>query len=144
MNQSLETQYTVVGPTPLYGSMRVGGAKNASYKLMIAALLGTEPSRLLNFSHISDVSLVAEIISSLGAQAHTIGERAYLIDPQGLSESQVDSRYGQGSRASTMFIPPLLAKFGQAKVPYPGGDKIGTRSLERHFDGLIALGAKVN
>lgn len=135
--------FKITGGSPLNGSVRVGGAKNASYKLMIAALLGDTPSRLLNFSHISDVELVANLISSLGAKAKTMGERAYHIDPRGLTEFEISADHGEASRASTMFIPALLMKCGQAVVPFPGGDKIGKRPLERHFEGLEALGATV-
>ena len=135
--------YIIKGGTPLKGSLRVGGAKNASYKLMIAALLGENPSTILNFSHISDVQLVAEITSYLGASAKTYGERAYIIDPRGLAKSEIPQRFGEASRASSMFLGPLLARFGEAKVPLPGGDKIGARPLERHIHGLEALGAKV-
>ncbi|MDQ3008546.1 MAG: UDP-N-acetylglucosamine 1-carboxyvinyltransferase [bacterium] len=136
--------FRITGGQPLYGSVRVGGAKNASYKLMIAALLAQSESRLLNFSHISDVNLVAILIDQLGAKAHVVGDRAYFIDPTGLSSYEISPEHGEASRASTMFIPVLLAKFGIAKVPFPGGDKIGKRPLERHFDGLIALGARVS
>ncbi|MFH1958765.1 MAG: UDP-N-acetylglucosamine 1-carboxyvinyltransferase [Patescibacteria group bacterium] len=135
--------YVITGGTPLYGSVRVGGAKNASYKIMIAALLGNSPSRLLNFSRISDVKQVAKIINSLGANAKTMGERAYLIDPKGLNNDSLDTSFGQASRAATMLIPILLDRFSRAVVPYPGGDKIGKRPLERHFKGLMALGAKI-
>lgn len=133
----------ITGGAPLFGSVRLGGAKNASYKLMIAALLADTESRLLNFSHISDVALVAKLINSLGAKAVEVGDRAYLIDPRGMSLFKLDDKSGEASRASTMFIPPLLAKFGRAIVPFPGGDKIGARPLERHFEGLKALGAEV-
>jgi UDP-N-acetylglucosamine 1-carboxyvinyltransferase len=135
--------YTITGGKPLYGSVRVGGAKNASYKLMLAALLADTPSRILNFSHISDVQLVANVINSLGAKANQVGERAYMVDPTGLTKNEIDPSSGEASRASTMFIPALLAKFGQAVVPFPGGDKIGARPLDRHFDGLKAMGAEV-
>lgn len=135
--------FHINGGTPLFGSVRVGGAKNASYKLMIAALLADTPSRILNFSHISDVRLVASCINALGANAHEAGERAYVIDPIGLTQSEIGKENGEASRASTMFIPALLAKFGRAVVPEPGGDKIGKRSLERHFEGLQALGCTV-
>jgi len=135
--------YIITGGTPLSGSVRVGGAKNASYKIMIAALLGESPSRLLNFSNITDVKLVAGMINSLGAKTKLMGEKAYLIEPENLSKFSLNSNFGRNSRASTMFIPVLLHKFGQAIVPYPGGDKIGKRPLERHFNGLIALGASV-
>lgn len=135
--------FKIIGGKPLYGSVRVGGAKNASYKLMIAALLAETPSRLLNFSHINDVSMVAEIINSLGAQATTFGERAYIINPTNMSHPEINDKYGQVSRAATLFIPALLVKFGRAIVPKPGGDKIGERPLDLHFDGLEALGATI-
>lgn len=135
--------FRITGGKPLYGSVRVGGAKNASYKLMIAALLGDSPSRLLNFSHISDVALVAKIINGLGGKAEQVGERAYKVDPAEMKSGTIPSEFGEVSRASTLFIPVLLAKLGWAEVPLPGGDKIGKRSLERHFEGLTALGATV-
>jgi UDP-N-acetylglucosamine 1-carboxyvinyltransferase len=135
--------YRITGGQPLYGSVRVGGAKNASYKLMIASLLGNSPSRILNFSHISDVKLVAQIINNLGAKAEMSGERAYKIDPRSLQRYEIENSYGEASRASTLFIPALLVKFGKAVVPFPGGDKIGVRPLERHFEGLEALGVHV-
>ncbi len=133
----------VTGGNPLVGSVRIGGAKNASYKLMIASLLGSEESRLLNFSHISDVNLVGKIIAYLGAEVKHAGERAIFINPKNLSAHTIDATHGEQGRFSTMFIPPLLAKFGKAVVPAPGGDKIGKRPLDRHFEGLEALGAKV-
>ncbi|MBP7774393.1 UDP-N-acetylglucosamine 1-carboxyvinyltransferase [Candidatus Woesebacteria bacterium] len=135
--------FKVTGGTPLNGSVRIGGAKNASYKLMIAALLGNSESRILNFSHISDVDKVTEIISYLGGIVHQVGERALVIDPRPLKNYVLNPADGAQGRFSPMFIPALLAKFGHAEVPNPGGDKIGKRPLDRHFEGLAALGARV-
>jgi UDP-N-acetylglucosamine 1-carboxyvinyltransferase len=135
--------FQVTGGTPLHGSVRIGGAKNASYKLMIASMLGDSESRLLNFSHISDVELVGNIIGYLGARVWQAGERAIFIDPQSIAHHSIDQAHGEQGRFSTMFIPPLLARFGKAAVPAPGGDKIGKRPLDRHWDGLEALGARV-
>jgi len=137
------SKFIITGGTPLHGSVRVGGAKNASFKLMIAALLGQSESRILNFSHISDVLLVEKIIAYLGGKVSSAGERAIFIDPSTMSDYKIDPAHGEQGRFSTMFIPVLLHRFGKAEVPAPGGDKIGKRSLDRHFDGLIALGAKV-
>lgn len=137
-----KASFIVTGGTPLYGSVRVGGAKNASYKLMIAALLGSAESRLLNLPDISDVDLVAQIINELGAEAHRVGERTFIIDPRNFRFSGIQEKHGEQSRASTLFIPALLAKFGHAEVPLPGGDKIGKRPLERHMMGLELMGAK--
>ena len=135
--------FHVTGGTPLHGSVRIGGAKNASYKLMIASLLAESESRLLNFSQIADVALVSKIIAYLGAGVSRAGERAIFIDPSSLTKHTIDKEHGEQGRFSTMFIPPLLAKFGKAIVPVPGGDKIGKRPLDRHWDGLRALGAEV-
>lgn len=134
--------FVISGGTALYGSVRVGGAKNASYKLMIAALLGSKESRLLNLPDISDVELVSQIINELGASAQNVGERTYNIKPQNFRFWQMKADYGERSRASTLFIPALLAKFGRAEVPLPGGDKIGKRPLERHFQGLEKMGVR--
>ncbi len=135
--------FSIQGGVPLHGSVRLGGAKNASYKLMIASLLAESESRLLNFSNISDVRLVETIISYLGAKVLRAGERAIFINPDSLASHTIAPEHGEQGRFSTMFIPVLLHKFGQAVVPAPGGDKLGTRPLERHFDGLKALGADV-
>lgn len=135
--------FKVTGGTPLHGSVRIGGAKNASYKLMIAALLGKSESRILNFSRISDVETVAEIIESLGGVIKRSGERSIFIDPTPLNAFDLSHADGQQGRFSTMFIPALVARFGKAIVPMPGGDKIGKRPLERHFEGLDALGIKL-
>ncbi|MGD9129081.1 MAG: UDP-N-acetylglucosamine 1-carboxyvinyltransferase [Candidatus Woesebacteria bacterium] len=133
---------TVTGGTPLYGSVRLGGAKNASYKLMIATLLGDEKSRILNLPDIADVRMVMKIINELGAKAYTVGEKTIFFDPKGLKSHQVPKKYGEVSRASTLFLAPFLAKFGRAEVPLPGGDKIGKRPLERHLEGLVKMGVK--
>lgn len=135
--------YVIEGGVPLYGSVRLGGAKNASFKLMIASLLAAGESRLLNFSHISDVDLTRDIIVSLGGQITSAGERTLFIDPRPLKSFTLASGFGQGSRASIMFIGPLLHRFCKAIVPLPGGDKLGRRPLDRHFQGFRALGATI-
>lgn len=135
-------QYRIHQSPPLHGSVRLGGAKNVSYKLMIAALLGQSESRILNFSHISDVDLVRDAINSLGAKAYSAGERTMFVDPSGMTQSELSEKYGQGSRASTMFLPALLHRFGRGKVPLPGGDRIGKRPLDRHMAALQALGVE--
>jgi UDP-N-acetylglucosamine 1-carboxyvinyltransferase len=135
--------FIIHGGKPLFGSVRLGGAKNASFKLMIASLLTTGESRLLNFSHINDVEITRNILEDLGAQTRAAGERTLFINAHGLNSHVVPTKYGALSRASTMFLGPLLARFGKASVPYPGGDAIGKRPLERHLMGLEALGAKI-
>lgn len=141
MNQM--SQFKIIGEKPLLGSVRIGGAKNASYKLMLAALLGNSGSRLLNFSKIKDVETVGEIITKLGGTVSAVGERALSIDPRNITSFELSPDVGEQGRFSSMFLAPLLARFGKAIVPAPGGDKIGMRPLGWHFDGLRALGAKI-
>lgn len=133
----------IEGGTPLKGVVRLGGAKNSSFKLMIASLLCHHETRLLNFSHIADVDLVKEILQKLGAKVYSAGERTLFINAAQLHSSIIPQNLGLASRASSMFIAPLLARTKKAIVPLPGGDKIGARSLDRHFDGLKALGVKL-
>lgn len=136
-------QLVIEGGNPLKGSIRLGGAKNASFKLMIATLLASGESRILNFSQVADVELTKKILLSLGCKIRSAGERTLFIDTSDLNGYEIPSEHGEKSRASTMFIGPLLNRFCKAQVPLPGGDKIGTRPLDRHFAGLKALGAKV-
>lgn len=140
MNDDAKSAFYIQGNTPLHGSVSVGGAKNAAYKLMIASLLGNSESRLLNLPNIADVEMVKQIINELGARAYSAGEHNLFIDPQNFRFSSVDGQYGKKSRASSLFLPVLLAKFGQGAIPLPGGDQIGKRPLERHLQGLEKMG----
>ncbi len=136
--------FIIKGGKPLFGSVRLGGAKNASFKLMIASLLTKGESRLLNFSHIKDVDVTRDMIHDLGAKTYTAGERTLFISGKGLEKDSIPEKYGKLSRASSMFLGPLLTRFGHAVVPLPGGDEIGKRPIDRHLMGLEALGAKIH
>ncbi len=135
--------WIVNGGTSLVGSVRLSGAKNASFKLMIASLLGDSESKILNLPYINDVLMVKNIINQLGGVAKEIGKNAFSIDPTNLNSFEIDKKYGQVSRASVSFMPVLLSKFHEAKIPLPGGDKIGKRPLDRHLMGLEKMGAKI-
>ena len=135
--------FVIQGGKPLYGSVRLGGAKNASFKLMIASLLSSGESRLLNFSHIKDVEITKHILKSLGAEVRSAGERTTFISSEKLTSFEIPEHYGVMSRASTMFLGPLLSRMGKAIVPYPGGDAIGKRPIERHLFGLEQLGVVI-
>jgi UDP-N-acetylglucosamine 1-carboxyvinyltransferase len=141
-HKNTEQQLVVQGGTPLTGVVRLGGAKNASYKLMIAAIMADSKSRILNLPDIADVKRVATIIQELGGETWQAGPKTLFIDPTELQDWRINLKHGQASRASTLFAGPLLAKFGKAKLPLPGGDKIGKRPLGRHLAGLEQLGVK--
>lgn len=133
---------TIFGGSPLFGCVRAGGAKNASYKLMIAALLTQDESRLINLPGISDVDLVGKIIGELGGEVRMVGDHTLFVNPKSLKSFSVNEEHGKASRASSLFLAPLLARFGRAEVPLPGGDKIGKRPLGRHIEGLEKMGVK--
>jgi UDP-N-acetylglucosamine 1-carboxyvinyltransferase len=136
-------KFIIQGGKKLHGSVRLGGAKNASFKLMIASLLAKGESRLLNIPHIDDVEITRRVITHLGGEVHSAGERMLCIDASFLKTYKIPLGFGKKSRASSLFIAPLLARFNKAIVPLPGGDRIGARPLERHFSGFKALGAKI-
>jgi len=137
------SKYVIEGGVALRGQVEIFGAKNASFKLMIAALLADEPSELSNVSYVRDAVSVKQIIESLGGEAEFPGGHIVKVSGQGLSENSVGSNLGQLTRASTLLIPVLLHRFKEAKVPFPGGDQIGERPLERHLEALKALGVKM-
>ncbi len=136
------SKFIITGGQPLIGAIRLGGAKNASFKIMIASLMCRGRSRLLNLAKIDDVELTRQIIDSLGAKTIPCGERTIFIDPNGLSSWKVPARFGDASRSSLLFIPPLIKHFGKAEIPFPGGDKIGQRPIERHLEGFKVLGGR--
>lgn len=136
-------KFIIHGGKALHGSVRLGGAKNASFKLMIACLLVRGETHLLNIPRISDVEVTREMIEHLGGKVHSAGERLLCIDATGVRSTRIPEKFGKASRASTLFLGPLLTRFKEASVPLPGGDRIGTRPLDRHFAGLRALGAEI-
>lgn len=138
-------RYIVTGGTPLQGKVRVFGAKNSVFKLMLAATLSDEDSTIENVCSIRNVFVVKEIIESLGGKAVINAESSSsIVSGKGITNFTVPSELGKESRASSMMIPILLHRFGQARVPFPGGDNIGARSLDRHFSGLERLGATIS
>jgi len=139
----MATKYIIKGGKPLKGAVRIGGAKNSSFKLMIASLLAEGESRLLDISRIGDVAITKEVIEILGGQVKSPGKGTIFINPDKLKSFRIPKDLGYKSRASMMFAGPLLARFGQADLPLPGGDQIGRRPVDRHLDGLKALGVKV-
>jgi UDP-N-acetylglucosamine 1-carboxyvinyltransferase len=136
-------QLVIQGGIPLHGTIKLSGAKNASFKLMIASLLCPETVKLSRLSQIADVQLTQKILQSLGCQVHSLGPNGLTLNARQIRTTQVPAELGQASRASSLLIAPLLARQGTARVPIPGGDKIGRRPLDRHLAGLEALGAKI-
>lgn len=133
----------IEGGIPLNGEVDICGSKNSGFKLMIASLYSSKPCKIRNFSKIGDIYSTAEIIEELGGEVK-FGENHILeISSSDLKKQKFSRKSGKMSRASTYFVGPLLFRFGKAILPIPGGCKIGRRPLDRHVEGLKALGAEV-
>lgn len=129
---------------PLEGTLRVAGAtKNSGLKQMAAALLTPGETTITNLSPVGDLDVMIELFERIGAPARWTGPETLVIDASGELVPEAPYELVTQMRASINVLAPLLARCGQARVSFPGGDDIGTRSLDMHFRGLEAMGAKV-
>lgn len=128
------SRYIITGGIPLKGEVSIRGAKNASFKQIIASMLSDQPTQLTNVPNISDVKITTSIAKSLGAQIINKSEHCLEIHTPKIINSTVPHGTGEKSRTSFMFAAPLLVRTGTAIVPIPGGDKLGIRPLDRLFD----------
>jgi len=138
------SKFIIRGGKPLRGAVTLGGAKNASFKLMIAAMLADSESRLLNLSHIGDVDVTKKTMEALGVGVVECGPRTMFVHPQKVNSSQIPQFAGEKSRASTLFASILLKQTGKAVIPQPGGCVLGARPIDRHLEALESLGVKIN
>lgn len=136
-------RWIIEGGVPLKGEISVSGAKNVAFKLMIAALLGQGETILENVPRVGDVHLAVEMIRYLGGEVVWLGEDTLAIYPDKVDGCTLPVELARQSRASFMFVGPLLNRCEEVFLPLPGGDRIGRRPLDRHIAGLKALGAEV-
>lgn len=137
------SRYIINGGKPLKGEVSIRGAKNASYKQIIASLLTSNTVTLTNIPQISDVHITESIAKSLGSQIIQTGEHDLQISTPKITNSTVPHGTGEHSRTSFIFIAPLLLRTGSATIPVPGGDKLGARPLDRLFDCLRQMDISV-
>jgi len=137
------SRYIVQGGQKLKGEILIRGAKNASYKEMIASLLSEETSQLSNIPNISDIKITQSIAQQLGSQFEECGQHCLKITTPKITNNVVPQGVGIKSRSSFMFSAPLLARTGKAIVPIPGGDKLGSRPLDRLFDCFRKMNIKI-
>lgn len=133
----------IEGGHRLSGELKVSGAKNSALVLMTAALLCNEPLRLNNVPELTDIDGMSEILRALGVQVQRDGSTVEIHAGQ-LQHGEPPYDLVNGLRASFFAIGPLLGRLGSAKVPLPGGCRIGARPVVEHIRGLKALGAVVN
>ncbi|WP_298330769.1 UDP-N-acetylglucosamine 1-carboxyvinyltransferase [uncultured Dokdonia sp.] len=137
--------FQIEGGHQLKGDIQPQGAKNEALQILCAVLLTPEKVTISNVPDIIDVNKLIMILENLGVKVEKIakGEFTFQADELDLEylESEKFKKEGSGLRGSIMIVGPLLARFGKGYIPRPGGDKIGRRRLDTHFEGFIKLGA---
>jgi UDP-N-acetylglucosamine 1-carboxyvinyltransferase len=135
--------YRIEGGTPLRGTIRASGAKNAATKQIIAALLTDEEVVLSNVPRIGDVAITIDICRALGAQIEWAGDESLHVRAADLRSGDVPIAFSGLNRIPVLLMGPLLHRHGRAAVPLLGGDDIGARPIDFHVDALRRLGATV-
>ncbi len=140
--------FEIRGGKPLKGEIIPQGAKNEALQILSAVLLTNKKVTISNIPDIVDVVKLIELLADLGVEVNRLSKDTYEFTAANINleffTSQTFKNKGGGLRGSIMIVGPLLARFGKAAIPKPGGDKIGRRRLDTHFLGLEKLGAKFN
>jgi len=138
--------FQIEGGHKLKGEITPQGAKNEALQILCAVLLTSEKVVIENIPDILDVNKLIKILENLGVKIQKLGKGKYAFTADEINlnylESELFKQEGSSLRGSIMIVGPLLARFGKGYIPRPGGDKIGRRRLDTHFEGFIKLGAK--
>ncbi|MFS4481463.1 UDP-N-acetylglucosamine 1-carboxyvinyltransferase [Hyunsoonleella sp. 2307UL5-6] len=138
--------FKIEGGHKLKGSIQPQGAKNEALQILCAVLLTPEQVTITNIPDIIDVNKLISLLKKLGVKVEKLSKGTYTFKADAVDLDYLESDQfkidGRGLRGSIMIVGPLLARFGRGYIPKPGGDKIGRRRLDTHFEGLIKLGAK--
>ncbi len=138
--------FEVIGGKPLKGTLTPQGAKNETLQILCAPLLTAEKVTVSNIPNILDVNLLIDLVKGFGVKVKKLGTGKYSFQADEVDLKYLESKEfnikSRKIRGSVMLVGPLLARFGRAYLPKPGGDKIGRRNLDAHFIGFQKLGAK--
>ena len=138
--------FKIEGGHKLSGTITPQGAKNEVLQILCAVLLTPEKVTIHNVPDIIDVNKLIFILGELGVKIKKLSANSYTFQADEINLNYLESsdfkRDGSSLRGSIMIVGPLLARFGKGYIPKPGGDKIGRRRLDTHFEGFIRLGAK--
>jgi UDP-N-acetylglucosamine 1-carboxyvinyltransferase len=142
--EQLVQSFVIEGGRPLNGHVRAAGNKNGALPILAATLLASEPVTLHNVPRIRDVDTMCELLADTGCEVAWTGSNDLYVDSSGASKTELDAELCSRIRASFLLAGPLLARFGRASVPPPGGDVIGRRRLDPHIHALAELGTEVD
>ena len=140
--------FQIRGGKKLSGEITPQGAKNEALQILCAVLLTSESVRISNIPDIKDVNRLIEILQDFGVKVNKNGKGDFTFQADNIHFDYIKSKEfrkdGAKLRGSVMLLGPMLARFGEAYMPTPGGDKIGRRRLDTHFQGFVELGAEFN
>lgn len=136
-------KFVISGGTPLKGTVRISGAKNAAVAILPAVMLADSPCIIENIPNISDVKSILFAMEKLGANINNINKSTVEIDPKNINSFIVTKEMAEGMRASSYFLGALLGRMNKARVAPPGGCDFGVRPIDQHIKGFEALGAKI-
>ena len=140
--------FQIEGGKKLSGKLDPQGAKNEALQVICACLLTSEKVTISNIPEIRDVLKLIEVLAGLGVKNQRLSKGTYIFQADDIDldylKTEQFAKQAISLRGSIMIVGPLLARFGQACIPQPGGDKIGRRRLDTHFVGLQKLGAQFN
>ena len=140
--------FVIEGGQSLHGEITPQGAKNETLQILCAVLLTPEAVTIHNIPDIVDVNKLIQLLKNFGVIVEKVKTGTYRFTASTVNLDYLSSEQfkidGRGLRGSIMLVGPLLARFGKGSIPRPGGDKIGRRRLDTHFEGLIKLGAEFN
>jgi UDP-N-acetylglucosamine 1-carboxyvinyltransferase len=136
--------FRIEGPVTLNGRVRISGAKNSILPIIAASLLAEGESVFEEVPHLKDVEIMCELVESLGAKVKFSPKESRLtVDPANVENILAPYELVNKLRASFLVMGPLLAKKGQAKISLPGGCAIGSRPVDLHLKGFVAMGASI-
>ncbi len=140
--------FEIHGGKPLKGEVTPQGAKNEALQVLCAVLLTEEKVTISNIPDIIDVAKLISLLQAMGVKIEKVEKGTYIFQAKEIDlaflESDDFKKRASSLRGSIMIVGPLLARFGKGFIPKPGGDKIGRRRLDTHFEGFAMLGAKFN
>ena len=137
-------KFVIQGGTPLSGEITAAGNKNAALPILAACLLTEEEVVLTNVPRIRDTESQVALLEGLGVKVNWSGQNELRLQADAVSDTSVDEGLAARIRASFLLAGPLLARFGEVRMPPPGGDFIGRRRLDPHLDAFADMGAKVD
>lgn len=133
-------KFVIEGGRPLNGSVRPSGNKNEALPSLFACLLTDQPVTLKRMPRIGDVLTVCKILEGIGVKTEWTTEDTLVLDAANASSFKPEPELAAKVRASIMMLGPLLARFGKVELALPGGDVIGARRIDTHWEGIEALG----